>query len=235
MIQVKLPYKKLSKKSSKKSAKSDKKVKESSFMKAFRLREEKESNEKIEQQKAIIAAKKEEERKHKIIMKYMIKLDKKLKETVGEGFFVWVDEPGFKKFNMDIDKLRKVLKKDVKKYAGKHLAYFYIKSFHDIRDEDHLLIDKDTWIKAQCYVYIIGEDGTLNKRYSIGGGDFVWTTNDFKITKPTFKFLEFLMHIFDKGLYHFTTLGGVTLDFIIDDLKEQGVEFGDVLQPLAGV
>lgn len=97
-----------SKRSKKSPAKSSKKVlqkidtntkkPESSLARRIRESKEKELAVKQAKKQAEIDAKKEEERKHKIIYKYLEKLDIKLKELFGKdnGYRVWVDNPNRK-------------------------------------------------------------------------------------------------------------------------------------------
>jgi len=236
MIITKKLKSKKSKKYSKKSSKSDKKENESTFMRLYREEEEREAKELIAQKEAAKAEKKETERKHKIIMKYMVKLDKKLNETVGDGFYSWVDDPKFGKFSMSKEEVDEMVEQNPEKYAGRHLAEFYIKSFHDKRKEKQLFFDKDTWLYVSIYVYNVKKNGKIEYTNS-RGGNWVWRTDDFKITKFSFKFLEFLMReVFDKEIYNFTDLGGVPLSFMIKCIKEEGFKFPEgILQPLAGV
>jgi len=231
MIQTKKLYKKLSKKSSK-SNKKDKS--EYLFDKLQRERKEREAKERQAQEKAVIAAKKEEERKHKIIYEYVEKLDNKLKKTIDDGFFSFVDDPKFTKLCTSHQNIKKMLKSNPEKYAGRHIAEFYIKSYHNKRNEKHLFHSQDTWISGHVYIYEIDNKGKYTND-PIGGGNFVWLTDDFKITKFSYKFYKFLMHVFDTGVYNFSDLGGVSLSFLINQLKKRGVKFDDILQPLAGV
>src|SRR6476620_10992869 len=236
MIITKKVKSKKSKKSSKKTSNpvSKKIPKESTFMRLYREDEEQKAKEKLEKEKAALAAEKEYYRKCKIIYQYMVKLDKRLNETIGGGFVSWTDDTNFKKIHMNRNEIEKITKANPKKYAGRHFAYITVKPFHKEHGEKRLMFDIDSWMTAFITIYEIKKDGTF-ERGGVRSANWVWLTDDFKITKFTFKFLEFMMHIVDKNIYSFAQPGGVSLQFIMNRLNEKKIDFGDVLQPLSGV
>jgi len=238
MIITKKVKSKKSKKSSKKTSNpvSKKILNESTFARLQREREEQKAKEKIEQEKAAKEAEKEYNRKCKIVYNYMEKVDKKLKDTIGRGFTVWVDDPKFTKFHMVTEDIEEITTKDPEKYAGRKFANIYINSFHKTHGkEKQFLFDKDAWATCSISVFKINKDGTINRKSGGGMANWVWTTDDFKITKITYKFIKFVMHVIDKGYYDFAFLGGVGLNFMINGMKEKGVRFDNVLEPLAGL
>ena len=234
MIQSK-PFKKSSKKYSK-SLSSKEKENESTFSMLQRERKEKEASAKLEQEKEMAIAKKEYEHKCKIVYNYMEKLDKKLKETIGDGFFVWIDDPKLTKFKISEDKIEKMAKNDPAKYADRSFAYFHFATYHDTHGkEKQLLIADDAWIKCSISICTLKKNGKID-RDGCRGANWIWRTDDFKITKFTYKFLYYVMQIIAADYYSFMQLGGVGLDNMINKMKKNGVKFPKgVLQPLAGV
>jgi len=239
MIQTKKLSKKLSKKSSKSNKKYDKihdsDPKKITYDYLTKKYAEKEAKEKQEQEKAAIAAKKEYQRKCKIIYKHMEKVDKHLQDTVIDGFSMWVDDPKFTKLEVSREYIEDLAKADPEKYAGRQFAEFFIKSFHKTHGkEKQLMFDEDAWMTCMISVCKINKNGTIDRR-GCRGANWIWRTDDFKITKFTYKFLYFIMRVIAAGHYNFAQVGGVGLNFMIRDMTRNGIKFDKILEPLNGV
>lgn len=209
--------------------------KESSLARRVRERKERAEAEKLAKKQQEIDAQNEEERKHKVIYKYMEKLDAKLKETIGQGFWVWVDDPKFKKIlDMGKSDLQKMILKNVDKYKGTRLAEIYIRSSHkDHGKKSMLFANKDTWINCAIGIFNIDDKGVL--KY-MQGCIWSWRTDDFKISKFSYKLIRHLMHIIDRGIYKCGMLDGEPLSYMLKNMKQRGAKFPkDILVPLSGV
>ena len=97
------------KKTSKKFSKKRSKKKEDPFSKYMRMGEEKEAADLVAKAQAKKDAEAEEKRKHKIIYKYMVDLEKKLTsmKNFNEGFLMWTDDSSHKKISISNDDMQK--------------------------------------------------------------------------------------------------------------------------------
>lgn len=238
---------KLSSKSSKKSKNSKKSTKskkspikkestrpESSLQRRVREHKEKKLAEQQAKIQEEISIKKEEERKHKIIYKYMEKLDQKFKERFTNGFWLWVDKPTKVISGKGIQYFRKLISNNPEKYKNKHLAEIVVISNHkDHGKEKHLFMNKDTWISCRISIFKINNKGEFPKKPD--GCNWTWRTDDFKISKFSFKLINFLLDVINKDIYTCGTLSGEPLSFMVKNMKKRGVDFGDLLQPLSNV
>ena len=220
---------KRSKKTSKKA------INEDSFPRRFRIREEKETKEAKAKIKAAEEAKKEEAHKHKVIYKYVSGLDTKLDEMGMKRFWVWLDKPGFKKIVMEFKDMQKKLHKNPEKYKGRHLADFVIKTRHDRHGIKDTFGSADAWMMIDMTIRKIDDNGDINGRHKPWGCDWRWESNDFKITKFSFKFLAKMAKIFEKHKLNYPSIGGIELRLIMETLASKKIKFGDVLQPLANI
>ena len=219
---------KRSKKTSKKT------LEEGSLKRRFRIRRENEAKEAKAKIKAEEEAKKEEARKHKIIYKYMTKLAAKLKEDDSTHFWVWADKPGFKKLILDYVDVKEALALDPEQYKKRHIAQFQIMLRHDKHGEERLFGDPDTWISVLITVYPLNDKaqlGVLRPNSCI----FAWTTDDFKITKFSFKLLEAIMRIVAAQELRYEGLSGNPLSHLLGVLKKRKFKLDHMFKPLAGV
>ena len=231
---------KSSKKSPKKSdQKSTSKVtpnKESSLQRRIREKREKEQLEIQKQKELQIAEEKEEVRKHKIIYKYMENLEKKLTDKFGkhnQGYWIWLDKPKEKIFNKAVTYFQDVVDKNPDIYKGKQLVDVTFIPYHNKRHEKHIFKSPDTWISCNIKVYTVDNNGKLPNKPS--GCNWTWWTDDFKLSKFSFKLLNFLIKVIAAGTYTCGQLSGEPLSFMVRNMKTRGVKFGDLLQPLANV
>jgi len=242
MIQTKASVKKSSKKYSKR-IDSNKKVNkdESSFLKRFRKIEEEEARKEMEKEKLAIAEEKEYERKCKIIYKYMVKLKKELEEKNMTHFWVFLDEPGFKRIVSPFKTMKDYIKKNADKFKNKRIAYFASLLRTDEHGEKMLFGPADIWIGISLNIYHIDNDGNIMGKNNSCGCVFNWLTDDFKITKFSFKLLERIMYIVNTKLVTCPSLGGYALSSVINmirnqyQLKKRNIGVDDLLVPLKGV
>ena len=221
---------KRSKKTSKKA------LEEGSLSRRFKLDDKKEAKEAKAKIKAEEEAKKETERTDKIIYKYLTKLDQKFKETDTTHFWVWADRSDFKKIIKNKTEMQVTISKNPEKYIGKHIANFSIQLEHKSKGKERLFGDPDRWMSILLELYTIDKNGKIS-----GSNDpfwachWVWLTDDFKITKFSFKLLERIMRIVNTKKVQWPSLGGFSLHHVIKDIREKKFKIDDVLQPLAGV
>lgn len=222
-------------KSPKKSPRNKVVEKEHPFDAIVRKRKEKELAEQQAKIQEELNAKKEEERKHKIIYNYMEKLAPKFKELFGKdsnGYRVWVDAPS-KKITKPPKYFRDLLDKSPEKYKDKKYAEIYLKPHHkDHGKQTGLFRDPDTWIDCNIKVFKVGKNGKWTATY---GCKWTWRTDDFKVSKFSFKLINKLIEVVSNNIYTCGQLSGEPLSFMIKNMKKRGVKFGELLQPLTGV
>lgn len=221
-----------------KEVKTKKEDEEGSLSKRIRERKEREAKEKEEKKKAEEEAKKEEERKHKLIRKYMEKLDIKLKESGAYEFWVWCDRSDFKKMKMaGRDGVEEMLKKDINKYIGRKIANIVIQTRHKEYGIKTFLIDPEAWIRSHIIVFKIDKTAKVTQKTQHKSFNWEWHTDDFKISKPTFKLLEWLMYVVADNNFSAGGIQGTTLEHLLDYLKnKKNIKIPkDVFQPLAGI
>ena len=219
---------KRSKKTSKKA------INEDTYSKVRRTRIENEAKEAKAKAKAEEEAKKEEARKHKIVYKYVSKLADKFKETDSTHFWVWADTPGFKKIMITHDQLRKALATNPEKYKNRKIAHFSIQFRHDKRDKEALFGDPDKWMSVFMTVHQLDKTANLDKK-TPWGCHYVWLTDDFKITKFSFKLLETIMKIVSNRHMTCESIGGIAIRHVLDRIKKERIKFDYELQPLSNV
>ena len=207
--------------------------KESNYARIKREREEKEEKEadKLKQQQ--LDAIEEKKRKAVIIRKYLTKLDEQIKEKDLNYFWTFPDRSGFKKIGkgFSYEKMQKLVQKDIDKYANRQIMYFSIRLEHKSADTStHRKYD--TWILVDTLTFKINSKGEFK---ADGGCHYVWKDDDFKLTKFSFKLLETIMHPIAEHKLKCISLMGFPLSWVIDRLKKEGVDFSDVLSPLAKI
>ncbi|MGL5934543.1 MAG: hypothetical protein ACRCZI_02855 [Cetobacterium sp.] len=210
---------------------------ESSLARRTRERKEREATAKETKKQEEIKAKKEEDRKHKIIYKYVDKLSEKLKEKFNNydgytnGYRIWVDKPNAK-LSKPLNYYQDLLKKKPEKYKDKRYAEIYVKCYHKEHGKPTLLFrDPDTWIDASIKVFTVKNE----KWVATLACKWTWRTDDFKLSKFSFKLMNKLLDVINKDIYTCGHLAGEPLSFMIKNMEKRGVDFGDLLQPLANV
>ncbi|MGL5934912.1 MAG: hypothetical protein ACRCZI_04740, partial [Cetobacterium sp.] len=209
--------------------------KESSLQRRIREKKEKEQLETKKQKELEKAEEKEESRKHKIIYKYMENLEKKLTDKFGkhnQGYWFWNDNPKEKIFNKSITEFQNIVNKTPDKYKGKQLIDVTFIPYHNKRHEKHIFKSQDTWLSCVIKVYTTNDKNQMKVANSC---NWTWRTDDFKLSKFSFKLLNFLIKVIAAGTYTCGQLSGEPLSFMVKNMKKRGVDFGDLLQPLANV
>ena len=221
---------KRSKKTSKKA------LEEGSLGRRFRLDDKKEAKEAKAKIKAEEEAKKEESRKHAIVRKYILNLEKKFKEvTPSTHFWVWLDKPGFKKIKSSFTEMQKMVSKNPEKYKGRNLAYFAIQFEYKNHGKETIFGNPDAWLSTSLSIHTIDNDGLLVGKNKAWGCDWRWDTDDFKITKFSFKFLDRIMRIVETKKVQCPSIFGKRLSLVMEQIHEKRFKIDDVLQPLAGL
>jgi hypothetical protein len=190
-------------------------------------------------QKAIDDAKKAKEdaekeaiRMQKLITPYLDKLYAQLREKKLLSFWVLAGKSGFKKdnrFTGSIDKLNKLFTSNVNKYKNQDFTLFHIALYH--RKEDGI-VDR-RWLVINMVIYettdkaIIDTDRFVSCTYK-------WDDEAFKITKFSFALLDRIMRATAQRKYRCPSIYGVPLKMVIENFEKQGIDFSDVLKPLAG-
>jgi hypothetical protein len=208
--------------------------KENTLAKTIREYKEKEKREAEEKKQKEIDDKKEKARKAGVIYPYLEKLDKQLDEKNIGDFWTFPDRSGFKKINGSFEKIEKMVKKDLDKYANRQIAYFTIYSFHKSK-ETGMHRKAGIWLGVTMAIFHIDKNGNLRGANQPTGCDYMWTDEDFKTTKFSFKLLERLMHPVAEHKIKCTSIFGFHISFIIKKMEKLGVDFSDILNPLANV
>jgi hypothetical protein len=177
---------------------------------------------------------KEEERKEKIIMKYLTKLDAKFDETQSTHFWSFPDRSGFKKLYATKLEMEKFLSKTPEKYKNRKIAYFSVSFYHD-SPKTSVFRQDGIWMGASVIIYTLDNDAKFSKKKKIWGCRWMWKTDDFKLTKFSFKLLETIMYPISEKITTCESLMGLPITYVVELLEKKGVDFGDVLQPLANV
>ena len=116
-----------------------------------------------------------------------------------------------------------------------YFIYIYIHfNQHDKADSWHR--KEDTWFGVSIYGFIVGNNGEMLKKDEIGGY-IVWKTDDFAITKFSFKFVEEVTRLMEKKQVFYSTIIGFSLFDVLNDVfKRRRIKVSkEVLKPLAGI
>ena len=212
-----------------------KKVVESTLQRITRERKEKEAKKIKDEKDKIKNDLAEKKRQAVIIRPYLDNLQAQIKEKKLQSFWAFPDRKGYKKFFGSIDEVEKRLKSNVKRFQNRHVANFTI-MFHQNEKEDSLHRKFDIWMNTSFAIYVLDDECNMtNPLYSTLGANICWKSDDFKITKFTFKFTEELMYLVDKKIARYTSLMGFPLTWVLNDLKKNNVDLSEYLNPLAGV
>lgn len=207
--------------------------KESDFDKRWQDRE----NTRIEKEKEAdekkISAEKELVRKHELITNYLNNLESKIYEDKqGAGFWTFPDRTGFKRIYKSTNSIEKILNKDPKKYNGRSIVEYSI-LFHQNEKPNSMSRNAGLWLNVTIRSYTIKK---VNNRLMLKLGnqcDIAWTTNDFAISKFSFKLIERFMEPIVYGKMLCVSILGKSLRYVLDRYKkETNVDFSDVLQPM---
>jgi hypothetical protein len=177
---------------------------------------------------------KEEKRLELIVLPHLDKLFMQLTEKNTLDFWVFPDRSGFKKIvDMDFDDMQTFVKSDVEKYADRKICLFKLSFTH--RDAKTSIWRKSgILLIVSIVVFHMDNKAMLNGKNTAKGCTFNWHFEDFKLTKLTYKLLETIMHPIADGIFECSSLGGFPLTYVIKNLEKKGIDFTDVLIPLAG-
>jgi hypothetical protein len=206
---------------------------ESDYARMSREYDEKRAKEAARKKQKEIDAIEEEKRKAVIIRKYLTKLDIQIKEKNLYDFWTFPDRSGFKKIGKGFgyEQMQKLVQKDINKYANRQIMLYQIRLEHNESDTStHRKYG--TWLLVDTVVFKINSKGEFE---SDGGCHYVWRDEDFKLTKFSFKLLETIMHPITDHKLNCVSLMGYPLTNIIKRLEKLGIDFSDVLNPLAGI
>ena len=209
-------------------------VKEDVFAKIKREgREQREAVINKEKEK-VLANKMEEERLEKIVLPYLDKLEKQLEEKNLKIFWTFPDRAGFKKIKIpDFDRIQELVKLDIPKYANRKICLIQL-SFLQNDPITDIYRKHGILLIVSLSVFHMDKNCMLNGKNKSAGCTFNWTLKDFKLTKPTFKLIESIMHIVTDGKYQSIGFSGIPISVVLNDLKKKKINLDDDLTPLAG-
>lgn len=203
-----------------------------------KIRQEREARElKLKQQAKDkeLSDKKETERQNKIIKEYLDKVQTQLKEKdIGNGFWTFVDRKGFKKFTGSDAKIEKMLLGDIERFKNRQLASYTI-IFHHNKSNTSMHKSSGLWLNVTVRVYNIDDNAKLvgKNRYRECG--ITWDNEDFKTGKFSLKLLERFMKPLAENRVDCVSIMGMNLRSVVKKYNKIGVDFSDVLVPLASV
>ena len=209
--------------------------KESPLEKISREMEEEYTKKTKEAEAKQITYEKELTKKKELITEYLDQLEERLIEKKQRGFWTFPDRTGFKKISASTDKIEKMLNKDYNKYIGRQIAEYVI-AFHQNKKPDSMHKSSGLWLSVTIRMYDIKDKGgklvlDLDKEC-----DIAWNTDDFKISKFSFKLVERFMKPLAEKKTSCVSILGKSLKFVLDRYKKDAkIDFSDVLQPLKNI
>lgn len=170
------------------------------------------------------------EQKEKIIVNYITKLRSTLKESHLQSFWTFVDRTGFKKIiNIGQMDMQKVLHKNIKKYANRILCQIKINAYPK---PDH----HGTYLFINILVIYLDDEANMDSmKVDTNSCAFIWSMEDFKITKFSFKLVERMMNIVARGKHSCPSFTGFHIEKVVNDMKKKDIDISDCLNPLAGI
>jgi hypothetical protein len=209
------------------------KKEESAYAKIKREREEKEAQEEKARKQAEKDAKAEKKRKEAIIFPYLDKLMKKLKDTIGNGYWFFIEKDRIKRIKESTVEMKEILMNNSKKYAGKYIGKFTVYTYHkDPSDADYR--SWGVYMGSQIGIFKVDKDGSIMSTGS-WGCHFRWETDDFKLTKFSLKLIERLALALFETRMSCASITGMSISWVLQQLEKKGYDFSDVLSPLAKV
>lgn len=176
---------------------------------------------------------KEEKRKEKIIVKYLTKLEERLTEADTYHFWVFPDRAGFKKIYSSVNNMEKMLLKNPEKFKNRSIAYFAIQLYHNC-NKNSPFKKSGIWMSVSLSIFQMDDKANLHGETG-NGCHWAWKTDDFKLTKFSFKLLETIMYPINDRVTSCESLMGLSITYVVDLLEKKGADFTDVLQPLANI
>jgi hypothetical protein len=212
-----------------------KKSEETPLQKIRRERHENEAMEVKETEDKRIADEKELSRKKELITEYLDQLEERLEEKDHAGFWAFPDRTGFKKFNGSNGKIEKMLNKDPDKYSGRQIAKYSI-IFHQNEKFDSMHKSSGLWLNVTIRMYDIKQKGGKLVLENSKQCDIAWNTDDFAISKFSFKLVERFMKPLAENKTSCVSIFGKPLKFVLERYKKDAkIDFSDVLQPLKNI
>jgi hypothetical protein len=204
---------------------------EDPYHKIRRERREKEARELADKKQAEKDALKEKKRAEKVIKSYLDKLEVQIKEKNLLNFWSFPDVKGFKKiWNFyNYKQIDKVIQDDLDKYANRQVMRFHI-TFSQNESVTSLARTNGNWFTVHMMLFEINNKGDIKNTNSC---HYAWRNGDFKITKFSFKLLETIMYPIANHIHGCASILGIPLWNVIEQLQLKGVDFTDVLKPLA--
>jgi hypothetical protein len=218
--------------------KSQEVLEEDDFDRRWREREEKRKRDAQAIEDKKIAEKKEKEMSDKVIIDYLDKLEAHLEEKKSVHWWTQVDKSGFKRFVSKDEKIIKMVNKEPEKYIDKQFAE-YIVFFHQNEKPDSIHRSSGVWMHVTIRIYNIKKDTKKENKLTIAiSNDYsmTWKSEDFKITKFSFKLMEKFLRPLAEKKFSRNTIFGTPINSTIKTVeKYANVDFSDCLNPLAGV
>jgi len=202
------------------------------FLKGLQKREEEKKQEKLEKAKALIKKDNNYDKNCKIIYKALKSTSPIIKKIVdkNDNFVIWLNEPELKISNPTFSDIESLAKKCPMMFYGKSFADFRVRLYHNTHGKK--ISDPypvDTWAACHIRIYTMASDGKILP--CVKHADFIWTTEDFKVTTITYRFIKFIMRVVNKGIYNSKTRN-TTVTEMVKEIKEKKIDFRDILEPL---
>jgi len=209
--------------------------KESVLDRASREYDEQKATEAAKKKKREIYAKNEYERKRKIIVPYLNKLQEQIEEKDLYDFWIFPENKSFKKIPKTFEEMEEILAKKPEVYGKRKIVYITL-HFHQNEKDDSLHRKTGNWFGIIINGYNIDKNGKLIIGRKKFGGHISWKTDDFAITKFSFKLIERIVKLVAEGdIIHFPTIFGTSLTQVVEMLKRDKIDISDTFQPLAGI
>ena len=204
---------------------------ESAYERISREMDEKEAKELADKKQAEKDALKEKKHAEKVIKSYLDKLEVQIKEKNLQNFWSFPDVKGFKKIwnKYSYKQIDKIVQDDLVRYKNRKIIQFNI-IFVQNESKSSLARKNGNWLLLDMMLFEIDDKGTFK---NTSGCRYAWRNDDFKITKFSFKLLETIMYPIANGVHSCVSILGIPLWNVIEQLQKKGVDFTDVLKPLA--
>ena len=125
--------------------------------------------------------------------------------------------------------MQKFLKKDIKKYANRQLCEISIVT-------DPIPDKHGTYLLVNILVIYLDNDANMQGRdVRTNSCAFLWSIEDFKITKFSLKLVETMMHIIAKRKHSCSSFTGFHIEFVLEKMKKKGIDISECLTPLSGI
>ena len=213
-----------------------KKVVESTLQRVSREMDEKEAKKIKDEKDKIKDDQNEKKRQAVIIRPYLDNLRAQIQEKDIQDFWTFTDRKGFKKFRATYGEVKQLLKSDKKRFQNRRIAYLTI-AFHQDEKETTMHRKNDIWLGVSFCIWQVDEDCNMtNPTFPSTGGHVCWKSDDFKTTKFSLKLIEKIMNIVNDNKAAYTSLLGLPITWIVDDLKtKKKIDISKYLNPLADV